>query len=267
MRNRTFAGRGMIVCCLTLLAGCASTAPETAPIATAPTGPPPAALREPEKTRPPAADAAAAATKVAAAERSLALARAKLDKSRADLANQEASGRESVAAAEADLALAARGLANFATTSKLRLEREKTTLQGATDNVAEAEEEMQQLLLMYEQTELADKTKELVIRRGQRRLERSKRSLELQQQALVNLEEIDLAHERARLQLDVDGKTRALARAKREAAASLADKTLAVQAQENEVQKLDDELAAARRAASPAETEPAPAQAGSSKAP
>ena len=145
-------------------------------------------------------------------------------------------------------------MTNFETTSRLRLEREKLSLQGAMDNVAEAEEEMQQLELMYEKNDLADKTKELVIRRGQRRLERSRRSLELQKAAIANTENIDLAQERAKLQHDLETKARALARAKREAASGIADKTLAAQGQENDVARLEDELAAARRAAEKAQT-------------
>jgi hypothetical protein len=194
-------------------------------------------------------DEAAAASKVAAAERALVIAQMKLEKSRTDLANQEAAGKETVVAAEADCELSARALANFEVTSRLRLEREKMGLQAATDGLAEAEEELAQLELMYEKSELADKTKELVIRRGQRRLERSKRSLELQRQALANLEGVELVQERSKLQLDAESKKRALARATRDTAAALADKKLALQTQEHEVVRLEEELAAAKKAA------------------
>jgi hypothetical protein len=196
-------------------------------------------------------DPESAATKIMSAERSLGLARAKLEKANADLANQEIASKEQLAAAQTDLDISKKALENFETnTSRARLERAKIDFAGAQDSLTEAQEEMQQLELMYQGAELADKTKELVIRRGQRRIDRSKRSLELQKQNLDSLQAMELPLERAKLQSDLDAKTRALAKATREAASGVTDKKLALKTQENDVARCEEDLAAARRASS-----------------
>ena len=194
-------------------------------------------------------DTAGSAAKIANAERALELARAKLEKASADVASQEVASKEQMTAAQTDLELAQKALENFdANTSKARLEKAKLDFAGAQDSLTEAEEELQQLELMYEKAELADKTKELVLARGKRRIARSQRSLALQKQSLESLQNIEFPLERAKLQSDLDAKTRALAKVTRETSSGQMDKRLALQTQQNEVAKLEEELAAARRA-------------------
>jgi hypothetical protein len=198
----------------------------------------------------PEGDESQKAVKLAQAERGLSLARARLEKVRADAIVAEQSSKEGVMAAEADLTMAQRNLANFEEkTSKLRIEQARNNLTMAMDNYQENVEELQQLEMMYEKTDLADKTREIVIARTRRRLERAQRSLELQKKSLENLESVEIPMERAKLQMDLDSRTRALERARREMQSSLADKRLAIMAQEHDVARQEEELDALRKPA------------------
>ncbi len=195
-------------------------------------------------------DPADAAAKIAQLERSLALAQARLEKERADLASAEQSSQDALAAAEAELGLARRALESFeGVQSKIRLEKERLSLTGAEDRVAEDQEELQQLELMYEKADLADRTKELVVRRTKRRIERSEASLAIQRREMEALQELEIPMERAKLALDVESKTRGLERARRDASSSRAEARISVMSQEHDVAKATEDLAAAKRAA------------------
>src|SRR5262249_22076771 len=118
----------------------------------------------PAAPAPPGEDAEAKRVKLG---RDLELARAKLENGRADLRRTEQTNAETTAAAETDLAISQRALASFDEKSaKLCLERARLEFTQVQDSVEEAKEELQQLELMYEKTDLADKTKEFVIQRN-----------------------------------------------------------------------------------------------------
>ncbi|MFN0206102.1 MAG: hypothetical protein ACKVS6_07275 [Planctomycetota bacterium] len=204
----------------------------------------------------PAANAAKAAeeleqkmSKIRQTERSITLSRTRLDKMRADLATSEQASKETISAAEADLTISQRNLANFEErTSKTRLEQARLSLTMQEDNHRDNIEELQQLELMYEKTDLADKTREIVIARTKRRLERSQRSLELQKKSYENLESFELPMERARLQMDLDTKTRSLERARRDSVSSLGDKRIGIMSSEHDLMRLEEEFAAQMKA-------------------
>ena len=71
-----------------------------------------------------------------------------------------------------------------------RVSRAELGFQFAQDGAKEAEQELQQLEMMYQEDEFADKTKEIVLERGRRRLERSKRSLAIETDAIANRDQL-----------------------------------------------------------------------------
>jgi len=110
-----------------------------------------------------------------------------------------------------------------------RLARERLALTRTRDALAEEEEELAQLEMTYAEVDLADKTREIVLRRNHRRVEREKEELALAERELVKLEQHTLPRERARLALAVDEKTHALETAQRTAEIALLGKQLALE--------------------------------------
>ena len=72
-----------------------------------------------------------------------------------------------------------------------------------TRSLAEAQQELEQLELMYSEEEFADQTKEIVLERGRRRLERTQRDLELRRADFATLQEQTLPVERREHELRV----------------------------------------------------------------
>lgn len=186
-----------------------------------------------------------ASTKRAALERELPIAREKLVRARANVEAETASGTGLVAKAAAQLALSEAELKTFdERTSPTRLARAKLDLRGGRDGHEEAVEELAQLEMMYKDHELADMTKEIVIRRARRRLEMTKERLALQEGDVKTLEERTLPQERAKLVLDVEEKRREVERARRGAESGLHEKRIALMSAESEVARVEGELAA-----------------------
>lgn len=201
----------------------------------------------------PSGDAAASspARSPAAADRKLAIQSERVEAARAALAAEEAAARDAVALAEAELEIAKKSLAQFDSTgSAIRLDRERLNLAGAQDRHREAEEELRQLEMMYAEQDLADKTREIVVNRGRRSLERAAKALDIQLRELSALESQGLPQERAKLALDVDRKTRELERARRSAADSVREKRIALLGAESDLAEAREakEAAAATQA-------------------
>ncbi len=81
-----------------------------------------------------------------------------------------------------------------------RTGRAELSLQGALNSAAEAQEELEQLALMYDEQDLEDMTREFVIQRGKRRAERAKKLIEFSTLDLRGLIEHKLKQEREGLE-------------------------------------------------------------------
>ena len=184
-----------------------------------------------------------AAAKKDSLKRDLILAQEKLAKAKRDLQDEQEMGPSAPEKARRELELAKLRLQVFDETEMpIRLAKSRLELQEATDSLDEAKEELEQLELMYKEQDLADKTREIVIRRSQRRLARTDAHLKLQAEDLKVLEERTLPQDRAKLELDLLDKQRAADTATRSAVSALHDKRIAVLAAESEVARLQREI-------------------------
>ena len=110
-----------------------------------------------------------------------------------------------------------------------RLARERLSLARAQDGMAEQEEELAQLESTYAEVDLADKTREIVLRRNHRRVERAKEELAIHERELAKLGDYDLPRERAKLALEVEVTTHELESARRSAEVGLLQKQIALE--------------------------------------
>jgi hypothetical protein len=123
-----------------------------------------------------------------------------------------------------------------------RIERAKLELTKAQDRATEAEEELRQLEMMYAADDFADQTKEIVLERGRRRLERSKRDLELRREEFAILTEMTIPQETADRELKVQKKTQELDQARREVEASKLAKQIERARAEAEIANLEAQI-------------------------
>jgi len=183
------------------------------------------------------------AQKRAGLERDLALAREKIAKAKRDLADQEASGSASLAKAKGDLDVVQGRLKTFdEKEAPNKLAKARLDLQMARDQNDDAKEELEQLELMYKDQDLADKTREIVIRRTKRQLARTEDHLKLQEDDLKILEERTIPQDREKIALELADKQRALVLAQRASEASLHEKRIALMAAEADVARIEREL-------------------------
>ena len=188
-------------------------------------------------------DLAAKHRKLAKLERDLAIAQQRMKRAGMAIEHAGVDGQNSIAKAEAELDIARRKLETFEEkTVPTRIARAELNLQGAEDRVLEAKQELEQLELMYKDEEFADKTKEIVLERGRRRLERSQRSLEIQRVDLATLTEKTIPVELEEHELRVREKHRALERARRSAESTRLDKQIALMGAESEITRLKTEI-------------------------
>jgi hypothetical protein len=120
-----------------------------------------------------------------------------------------------------------------------RLARSKLELARRRDALAEQQEELAQLEMMYEQQDLADKTREIVLQRGKRRVERAQEELAISERDAAALESRTLPRERAKLALEIEIKERELVESKSDAEATLLEKRLAVRSAEDALATAD----------------------------
>lgn len=151
--------------------------------------------------------------------------------------------RHAVRRAKLDLSDAQKALAHFDEFEKpMRLARAELELKGSRDYLSEQEEEMQQLELMYEKDDLGDKTKEIVLARGKRRLARAKESFALSQKEMGDLKGVELPKQREKLEREVTAKERDLERAMFQAKTASEDKNQACVDAERAAAKAKREL-------------------------
>ncbi len=185
------------------------------------------------------------ARKLAKLDRDLDLARAKLH--RAQMAQRQAATKHEVALAKTqrELELQQQRYATFGERAvPNRIAWAQLRLTRAQDSLKETREELAQLEALYAADEFADGTKEIVLDRGRRRLERSKRDFELRSEDFAILTEKTIPAETVDQELKLEQKVQALAKARREAEASELDKNIGLQGAENGIAKLVDDIQA-----------------------
>lgn len=186
--------------------------------------------------------------KKAKTERDIEMAKLRLERAKmaVDLATQ--SNAQSLAKARVELELAQRKLKTFKEKSKPeRINRAELGFQYATDSAREAQQELEQLEMMYKEDEFADKTKEIVLERGKRRMERAKRSLEIETESIATLKGETLPVEESEQELGVREKTESLERMTRDQAAAMIDLRVGLLGAEAEMIRLNEELEDAAR--------------------
>lgn len=188
------------------------------------------------------------ARKLRKAEREMQAGRDRLTRAKMSIEHAQINQKLAMDKAEKELELARRRFATYIEKSvPERLARADLGLAGAQDGFKEAEEEYKQLELMYNEDQFADKTKEIVLERGRRRLERSRKYLEIETSAISTLKNETLPVERIEQEIGVREKEEAIARMLRENAASALDLAMGLFSAEGEIIRLEDELADVRQ--------------------
>ncbi len=179
-------------------------------------------------------------------ERELATAQDKLTIARLQLELGQHRAESSRARKQVELELARGELSQFDESDATnQLARSKLELTRRRDSLTEQQEELAQLEMLYEKQDLADKTREIVLQRGQRRVARAQDELAIGEREAVALETKSLPRQRARLALELEAKTREFDELKPEAEASMLEKRMAVRAAEAELQAAQEKAAAA----------------------
>ena len=192
---------------------------------------------------PPAPPSEETTLKIAELTGQVELAKRKLDRARMDVTQQGTDSSAAISKATVERDLAQKALTHFDQVEMpQRLARAELDLKDASDQQTEQQEEMQQLELMYAKDDLADKTKEIVLARGNRRLERSKQRLVLAQKDYDDLKASQLPEQRTKLAQTLKEKEQELQRAQFAAETGKMDKETGVIAAQHELDKLQREL-------------------------
>ncbi|MSR45996.1 MAG: hypothetical protein EXS13_02845 [Planctomycetes bacterium] len=147
---------------------------------------------------------------IAGCERALEAARAEFDKCAVDLVAQQRAAIAAAGEAQDELADAQRARAAFERSRPLAQRKAALEVDTARTALAENEEELVQLELMYAEQDLADKTRELVLARTRRRLEQSRAELALAIDQLALQAAVAHPAEQATLDAAVEAKQRAV---------------------------------------------------------
>jgi hypothetical protein len=181
--------------------------------------------------------------KPAQLERQRAIERNKVARARMDVEANRRSDAAALEKAKAELAQAEQARKRFGEEeAPIKTERAQLDLQEAQDSLAENREELDQLEMMYKADDLADKTKEIVLNRGKRRLERAQQRLALQQREANSLQS-ELDQTRAKLELAVTEKKVELERMQRSVESDALEKDTAVLSAQAELARVEEELA------------------------
>jgi len=181
-------------------------------------------------------------------QRSLDLATEKMH--RAEMAQNHATLEQTVAIEKAkqELAIERRRLDTFKTSTMLnRVEWAHHALGGSEDRLQEAREELAQLRQLYGEDEFADATKEIVLQRGQKRLERSARDFELRGKDFATLKERTIPLELTEKEEAVRVKEQALEKTRRSAEAGQLDKAIGIMTARHEIVRIESEIDAHRQ--------------------
>lgn len=231
--------------------------------------PTPAPAAEPPK---PAVDEAAQKKQKVKLERELTIARKNLDKTKLAHRSAEINNKLQVEKAQFELDLAQKRLDVYLNEEvPARLARADLNMKYANDGLKEQKQEMEQLLKMYSEEQFADSTKDIVVERGQRRLDRTEEGLRIATKEDQTLRQKTIPYETAERKQQVEDKKKALEQIARDWEMSGIDRQIAMINSEAEILRLEDEIAtlvkemekAATQAAAAATS--APASGGSGK--
>lgn len=172
---------------------------------------PAAAPQASEPAEDPAADAEKAKAKateqlkkVEELEHKLRVAETKMELAMMDVKDREIALGEKREGAQQAFKVAESNLANFEQMGRpTQVGRAQMSLKGAQDSAKEAEEELQQLALMYSDQNLEEMTSEFVIGRGKRRAERAAKRIEFAAMDLRSLTTHKLRLEQEKLAIAV----------------------------------------------------------------
>jgi hypothetical protein len=239
MRMGSMGTLAVILAALVLWTGCSTTTEmveveDMEQASVAPPAPAPAEKKESEEDR---------ASKRKSLERKMDIAEARLKHAHMEFKIHEINSMVSQSHAEKELAMAKDKLAQFQTLDKSnKLARKELDLQRAQDGAKEAQEELEQLKIMYKDKDLDDLTREFVISRGKRRAEQRDRSLAIQENEIKSFREHDLVREERNLQLDVAKKSSALEKMALSNESSTLQKKIAIMNVESEIAGLKDQM-------------------------
>jgi hypothetical protein len=183
-------------------------------------------------------------SKRGAIERKFKIAEMRLHHANMELASEEMNSEVSVDLAHAELGVVKAKQAQFQSLDMPnRIARAELSLRSAQDRATEAQEELEQLKIMYDEQDLQDMTAEFVINRGKRQAERAQASLAIQKLEFEALQKHEVPRELRGLELEVTRKESSARRAQSDAEANLLQKRIAIMRVEGELVDLKEELA------------------------
>jgi len=214
----------------TLFVGCASTSAKEAP--------PTASTMNADKN------------KVDELERKLKLARARLEIKHLEEKAFVQSQENQVRFAEAAVAMAEAKLAKFREVdAPNKLASAELDLQTSRDRAQEAQDELAQIEIMYAEQDLDDLTAEFVVSRGRRSAERAQARIAIEETSFQALRERELPQEEAQLELALDKARTELQNTSLEGEIGLQGKAVAIEEAQDQIVKLEQELAEAKQGA------------------
>lgn len=122
------------------------------------------------------------------------------------------------------------------------LAQQKLNFQSSEERAAEAAEELAQIMIMYDEQDLNDMTREFVIARGKRSAARAEARLAIQASALKSFEEHELPTKKRRIELEVQKAEQALAQAELENQISMTNKQLSLEEAEHKLKSAQEDL-------------------------
>lgn len=186
-------------------------------------------------------------------ERELRIAELELEIAKQKAQSAAASDRVSVAEAEQALAQAERDLAHFHDVeAPAKLANKQLSLDSSEFRLQESRQEQEQMEAEYGPhltDEQARKTGEIVIWRGQKRIEFAERNLELSRRSFADLKGYELMTRDEELELKLSQKREALARAREKAERGQLENLVSVTKAENRIDLLHYELGKLRESA------------------
>lgn len=179
-------------------------------------------------------------------ERELHLAQLELEIGKAKAKSTAASNAAAVAQANFDLGLAERTLVQYVEVeAPQRVAQEQLSLDNTSFRLLESRQEQEQMEVEYGPhmtDEHAKKTGEIVIWRGQKRIEFAERRLELSKLSFAQLESFEIPQKQAELKQKLDQKQEALERAKEKAERGVLEDTVSIKKIENRMDVLEYEI-------------------------
>jgi hypothetical protein len=181
-------------------------------------------------------------------QRELQMSEMKFAKAKTQMELAEKHHAQAVEKARKEIEVAERKLRTFKEKSRPeRIERAELGFAYSQDSVKEAEQELEQLERMYKDDQFADQTKEIVLERGRRRLERSKKSLAIETGAIAVLKNETLPLEELEQELGLKDKREALEKMLRDHEMGMIDQRIGLIAAEGEVLRIKDDISDAER--------------------